>query len=43
MATSCAPSESADIDGTDLVEVNAELAILGRNDEQIETPPADSG
>jgi putative Mg2+ transporter-C (MgtC) family protein len=28
--------ESADIDGTDLVEVRAELAITGRNDEQIE-------
>ena len=27
---------SADIDGTDRVEVNAELAILGRYDEQIE-------
>ena len=28
--------ESADIDGTDLVEVRAELATIGRNDEQIE-------
>jgi putative Mg2+ transporter-C (MgtC) family protein len=28
---------SADINGTDRVEVNAELAILGRHDEQIET------
>jgi putative Mg2+ transporter-C (MgtC) family protein len=28
--------ESADIDGTDRVEVRAELATLGRNDEQIE-------
>jgi putative Mg2+ transporter-C (MgtC) family protein len=28
--------ESADIDGTDLVEVRAELATTGRNDEQIE-------
>jgi putative Mg2+ transporter-C (MgtC) family protein len=28
--------ESADIDGTDLVEVRAELATMGRNDEQIE-------
>jgi putative Mg2+ transporter-C (MgtC) family protein len=28
--------ESADIDGTDLVEVRAELATVGRNDEQIE-------
>ena len=28
--------ESADIDGTDLVEVKAELATIGRNDEQIE-------
>ena len=28
--------ESANIDGTDLVEVKAELATIGRNDEQIE-------
>ena len=28
--------ESTDIDGTDLVEVRAELATTGRNDEQIE-------
>ena len=28
--------ESADIDGSDLVEVRAELATIGRNDEQIE-------
>jgi putative Mg2+ transporter-C (MgtC) family protein len=28
--------ESADIDGTDLVEVRAELATVGRNDQQIE-------
>lgn len=28
--------ESADIDGTGLVEVRAELATLGRHDEQIE-------
>jgi len=28
--------ESSDIDGTDLVEVRAELATIGRNDEQIE-------
>jgi uncharacterized membrane protein YhiD involved in acid resistance len=28
--------ERADIDGTDLVEVRAELATIGRNDEQIE-------
>jgi putative Mg2+ transporter-C (MgtC) family protein len=28
--------ESADIDGTDLVEVRAELATLGRDDDQIE-------
>jgi putative Mg2+ transporter-C (MgtC) family protein len=28
--------ESADIDGTDLVEVRAELATIGRNDERIE-------
>ena len=28
--------ESTDIDGTDLVEVRAELATIGRNDEQIE-------
>lgn len=26
----------ADIDGADLVEVKAELAIIGRNDQQIE-------
>lgn len=28
--------ESANIDGTDQVEVRAELATIGRNDEQIE-------
>jgi hypothetical protein len=32
--------ESADIDGTDLVEVRAELATVGRNDEQTKRPPA---
>ena len=27
---------SADVDGTDLVEVRAELVTIGRNDEQLE-------
>ena len=35
--------ESADIDVTDLVEVRAELATIGRNDEQIETAAARLG